>query len=286
MYWTIAQRGCKTKEEERSCMNVVIFVMSFVSQTSPTGGCLVLYYLLISLNEKAEKCGTVSLVIVNVTQITHFIASSYFLFSDGVLQFFIIGVYSMFYCIQCRCLCHCHQCQFTDVYSVLFAVCSAGVCVTVTRVSLSTCTVYFLLCAMLEFMSLSLGSVYQRVQCTFLLCAVLEFMSPSLVSVYQCVQCTFRFVQCWSLNRCISAVCQQPSTMRPATCTVTPLHIWPWPSEWNSFKTLGQLTLSQSQSLMGWGWRGVGGGIREWDGLSTVSVSFPCHDIFIVEVFT
>ena len=148
------------------------------------------------------------------------------------------------------------------MYSVLFAVCSAGVCVTVTRVSLSTCTVYFLLCAMLEFMSLSvsLGSVYQRVQCTFLLCAVLEFMSPSLVSVYQCVQCTFRFVQCWSLNRCISAVCQQPSTMRPATCTVTPLHIWPWPSEWNSFKTLGQLTLSQSQSLMGWGWRGVGGG--------------------------
>lgn len=64
-------------------MNVVIFVMSFVSQTSLTGGCLVLYYLVIHLNEKAEKCGT-----VGYTNHSHyFIAGSFsfFTFSDGVL---------------------------------------------------------------------------------------------------------------------------------------------------------------------------------------------------------
>ena len=44
---------------------------------------------------------------------------------------------------------------------------SAGVYVIVIGVSLSMCTVYFLLCAVLEFVSPSLVSVYQRVQCTF-----------------------------------------------------------------------------------------------------------------------
>ena len=45
------------------------------------------------------------------------------------------------------------------MYSVCFAVCSAGVCVTVTSVSLSMCIVYLLLCAVLEFEQVYLSSL-------------------------------------------------------------------------------------------------------------------------------